>query len=97
MKSRRNRIQTKRQHFTTSQAADVLIRLGVSLFKRIIAASCLMLRSVDLSRWMLAATNISFSQKVIDTRGRFLKLAERQLPFGQLPLLQIDGAFAAGY
>jgi hypothetical protein len=55
--------------------------------------------NVDIyqSRWMLAATNISFSQKVIDTRGRFLKLAERQLPFGQLPLLQIDGAFAAGH
>lgn len=40
---------------------------------------------------MLAATGTSFTQKVIDDRQRFLKMAERQLPFGQLPLLQIDG------
>ena len=57
---------------------------------------------------MLAATDVSFIQKVIGkkficrcfilfkvnvcqgTRERFLVLVERQLPFGQLPLLQID-------
>jgi hypothetical protein len=44
---------------------------------------------------MLAATNVTFAQKVIDTRARFLKLSERQLPFGQLPLLQIDGTIFA--
>jgi glutathione S-transferase len=40
---------------------------------------------------MLAAANISFIQKTVDSRQMFLKLSERQLPFGQLPLLQIDG------
>jgi hypothetical protein len=40
---------------------------------------------------MLAATGVSFTQRVIDTREKFLKMVERQLPFGQLPLLQIDG------
>ncbi len=40
---------------------------------------------------MLAATNVTFTQKVINSREAFVKLAERQLPFGQLPLLQIDG------
>jgi glutathione S-transferase len=45
----------------------------------------------DQMRWMLAATNVSFTQKVISTRPQFVKMAERQLPFGQLPLLQIDG------
>lgn len=45
----------------------------------------------DPIRWMLAAANISFGQKVVDTREYFLKLAARQLPFGALPLLQIDG------
>ncbi len=45
----------------------------------------------DQIRWMLAATDVSFAQKVVDRRGWFLDLAERQLPFGQLPLLQIDG------
>eukprot|EP01036_Dinobryon_divergens_P040177 gene40177-53093_t len=45
----------------------------------------------DQIRWMLAATNCSFVQKSITTRERFLKMSERQLAFGQLPLLQIDG------
>lgn len=45
----------------------------------------------DQIRWMLAASEVSFTQRVIDTRARFVKMAERQLPFGQLPLLQIDG------
>jgi glutathione S-transferase len=45
----------------------------------------------DQIRWMLAATNVTFVQKTVETRQRFLKMAERQLPFGQLPLLQIDG------
>ena len=40
---------------------------------------------------MLAATNVSFTQKIISTRSQFLKMRERQLPFGQLPMLQIDG------
>lgn len=45
----------------------------------------------DQIRWMLAATNIDFAQKIIDKRARFVDLCDRQLPFAQLPLLQIDG------
>lgn len=45
----------------------------------------------DQIRWMLAATNVDFCQKVVSNRERFLELAACQLPFGQLPLLQIDG------
>lgn len=45
----------------------------------------------DQVRWMLAASDISFTQKVISSREKFLQMAEMQLPFGQLPLLQIDG------
>ena len=45
----------------------------------------------DQIRWLLAASEITFAQKVITSREQFLKMAERQLPFGQLPLLQIDG------
>ena len=45
----------------------------------------------DPIRWVLAAANISFGQKVVDTREHFLKMAARQLPFGALPMLQIDG------
>lgn len=44
----------------------------------------------DQIRWMLAATNVDFCQKVISTREKFLDMASNQLPFGQLPLLQID-------
>ncbi len=44
----------------------------------------------DQVRWLLAATEVSFTQRVIDTRKKFLKMASLQLPFGQLPLLQID-------
>lgn len=45
----------------------------------------------DQVRWMLAYTGVSFAGRVVDKRARFLKLADAQLPFGQLPLLQIDG------
>lgn len=44
----------------------------------------------DPIRWILAATEVSFIQKTIDRREKFLQMAERQLVFGQLPLLQID-------
>lgn len=44
----------------------------------------------DQLRWMMAATNVTFTQKVINQRGQFERMARRQLPFGQLPLLQID-------
>ena len=44
----------------------------------------------DQIRWLLAATNVDFVQKSVDSREMFLKMAEQQLPFGQLPLLQID-------
>lgn len=44
----------------------------------------------DQIRWMLAAADIDFTQKVVSKRDHFLTLANRQLPFGQLPLLQID-------
>jgi glutathione S-transferase len=44
----------------------------------------------DQIRWMLAATEVSFTQKIINQRSQLQKMAERQLPFGQLPLLQID-------
>lgn len=44
----------------------------------------------DQIRWMLAAAEVDFAQKTVSTREQFLKMAERQLPFGQLPLLQID-------
>jgi glutathione S-transferase len=40
---------------------------------------------------MLAATNVDFCQKTVSTREKFLEMAGGQLPFGQLPLLQIDG------
>ena len=45
----------------------------------------------DQIRWMLAASEVSFTQRIVDSRKKFLKMKERQLPFGQLPLLQIDG------
>ena len=45
----------------------------------------------DQIRWMLAYASISFAGRVVDKRSRFVKLAEVQLLFGQLPLLQIDG------
>ena len=45
----------------------------------------------DQVRWLMAATNVTFDQKVVGERQKFLKMSERQLPFGQLPLLQIDG------
>lgn len=45
----------------------------------------------DQMRWMMAATNVSFTQKVINQRHQLVKMSQCQLPFGQLPLLQIDG------
>jgi glutathione S-transferase len=45
----------------------------------------------DQIRWMLAATNVDFCQKIVSTREKFVEMAGGQLPFGQLPLLQIDG------
>jgi glutathione S-transferase len=45
----------------------------------------------DQMRWMLAAADISFTQKVISHKDQLAKMAKQQLPFGQLPLLQIDG------
>lgn len=45
----------------------------------------------DQIRWMLAYNDISFAFRVIASRERFLRLKEYQLPFGQIPLLQIDG------
>lgn len=45
----------------------------------------------DQIRWMMAATDVSFTQKVVAHRAQFERMAQRQLPFGQLPLLQIDG------
>lgn len=46
---------------------------------------------LNLTRWMLAATDVPFTQKVISQREQFTRMSEAQLPFGQLPLLQIDG------
>ena len=45
----------------------------------------------DQIRWIMAYSKVSFAGRVIDKRARFQRLAEVQLPFGQLPLLQIDG------
>jgi glutathione S-transferase len=46
----------------------------------------------DQIRWMLAYTEVSFTQRIINKRERFLNLVENgQLAFGKLPLLQIDG------
>lgn len=45
----------------------------------------------DQIRWMLAATEVPFTQKIINHRDQLLKMSQSQLPFGQLPLLQIDG------
>ena len=46
----------------------------------------------DQVRWMLAYSDVSYTQRVVGTRQRFLDLRNNgQLPFGQLPLLQIDG------
>lgn len=62
---------------TTIITADTIIIIGRGL--------------ADQIRWMLAASEISFTQRIVDSRKKFLKMKERQLPFGQLPLLQIDG------
>jgi glutathione S-transferase len=45
----------------------------------------------DQIRWMLAATEVNFCQKTVSNRDKFLEMASCQLPFGQIPLLQIDG------
>jgi glutathione S-transferase len=39
---------------------------------------------------VLAATSVRFVQKVVNERTRLASLAQTQLPFGELPLLQID-------
>lgn len=44
----------------------------------------------DQLRWMLAATEVPFTQKIISQRQQFERMSS-QLPFGQLPLLQMDG------
>lgn len=43
-----------------------------------------------MNRWMLAATSTSFTTQIIRERSKFLAMSAIQLPFGQLPLLQID-------
>ncbi len=44
-------------------------------------------------RWMLAAGGITFKNSPVASRAAFLKLRDEDqvLPFGQLPLLEIDG------
>lgn len=46
-----------------------------------------------LQRWMLTAAGIAFEHEPVDTRAKFLALRDEEgvLPFGQLPLLRIDG------
>lgn len=44
----------------------------------------------DQIRWVLAATEVSFAQRTLQSRDQMVKMAERQLPFGQIPLLQVD-------
>jgi glutathione S-transferase len=41
-------------------------------------------------RWLLAAAGISFSQRDVDSVGKFRFLAS-ELAFGKVPMLQIDG------
>lgn len=46
----------------------------------------------ETTRWMLAATGVSFTNVVIDTPAELAALRESgKLPFDQLPLLEIDG------
>ena len=42
---------------------------------------------------MLAASEVNFTQKLISQRDQLLRMSDAQLPFGQLPLLQM--AFAS--
>mmetsp|Transcript_11307 Transcript_11307/g.18414 ORF Transcript_11307/g.18414 Transcript_11307/m.18414 type:complete len:253 (+) Transcript_11307:126-884(+) len=49
----------------------------------------------DQVRWMLAATQVSFTQRVVSDRETFLQLCESLLPFQQIPVLQIDGQVLA--
>ena len=44
----------------------------------------------DQIRWLLAAAGISFCQRDIDTEGKF-QFLQKELPFGKVPMLQIDG------
>jgi glutathione S-transferase len=44
----------------------------------------------DQIRWLMAASNISFVQRDVDSRQKFVFLAS-ELPFGKIPMLQIDG------
>lgn len=41
----------------------------------------------DQIRWVLAATGVTFDQRVVATREHFLRLSEYQLPFRQLPMV----------
>lgn len=37
----------------------------------------------------MAATGVTFDQRVVSSREYFLNLAANQLPFGQLPMVMI--------
>lgn len=46
----------------------------------------------ESTRWMLAANDFDFEQVLVDSAANFAALkATGKLPFGQLPLLEIDG------
>jgi glutathione S-transferase len=49
----------------------------------------------DQVRWLLAATQVSFTQRRVSDRESFLRLSDSLLPFQQLPVLQIDGQVLA--
>jgi glutathione S-transferase len=45
----------------------------------------------DQVRWLMSYSGIKWTQRVVATRDSFFQLVEsRQLPFGQVPMLQID-------
>ena len=45
----------------------------------------------DQVRWLMSYSGIKWTQRVVATRDSFSQLVEsRQLPFGQVPMLQID-------
>lgn len=39
----------------------------------------------------MAASGVTFENRIVSTREHFVKLSNTQLPFRQLPMLQIDG------
>ena len=50
----------------------------------------------DQIRWMLAYSDVSFTQRIMNKRERFLNLVENgQLAFGKLPLLQVRACASA--